>query len=101
MKKNRHRARLAFVASFFILLLSALIWRMIDLTVLNRNFLKGQGDARSLRVQMIPAYRGMITDRQGAPLAVSTPVQSVWVNPKEFFLKTTRCSIVWAIRYFK
>lgn len=82
--KNRHFVRLLVVSSFFVLLLAALIWRMLDLTVLHRQFLKGQGDARSLRVMDIPAYRGMITDRNGVPIAVSTPVQSVWVNPKEF-----------------
>lgn len=82
--KNPHKARLIAVSCFFICLLSALLWRMVDLTVLHRQFLKGQGDARSLRVQDIPAYRGMITDRNNVPLAVSTPVQSVWINPKEF-----------------
>lgn len=83
MKKG-HLARLIIVFSFFLMLLIVLLWRMLDLTVLHRQFLKGQGDARSLRVQAIPAYRGMITDRTGTPLAVSTPVQSVWVNPQEF-----------------
>jgi cell division protein FtsI (penicillin-binding protein 3) len=57
---------------------------MVDLTVLHRQFLQGQGNARSLRIVDLPAYRGMITDRHGAPLAISTPVESVWVNPKEF-----------------
>ena len=57
---------------------------MVDLTVLHRQFLQGQGNARSLRTVDIPAHRGMITDRHGAPLAISTPVESVWVNPKEF-----------------
>lgn len=84
MTKKRPRARLIVVSFFFIAILTALILRMIDLTVLHRQFLKGQGDARSLRVQTILAYRGMITDRNGTPLAVSTPVRSVWVNPKEF-----------------
>lgn len=84
MKKNGHRARLLTVSLFFILVVAALLWRMIDLTVLHRQFLQGQGNARSVRVLDIPAYRGMITDRQGTPLAVSTPVQSVWVNPKAF-----------------
>lgn len=84
MKSNGHRARLFFVASIFIAMLVILIWRVLDLTVLNRQFLKGQGDARSLRIMAMPAYRGMITDREGAPLAVSTPVQSVWMNPKDF-----------------
>ena len=84
MKSNAHRARLFVVSFFFFLMLGALLWRMLDLTVLHRQFLQGQGDARSLRIVDIPAHRGMITDRQGTPLAVSTPVQSVWVNPKTF-----------------
>lgn len=84
MKKSNHRARLIAVSLFFCLILVILIWRMVDLTVINRQFLQGQGNARSLRVVDIPAYRGMITDRQGIPLAISTPVDSVWVNPKEF-----------------
>ncbi|WP_131780967.1 peptidoglycan D,D-transpeptidase FtsI family protein [Legionella gresilensis] len=84
MKKNGHHSRLATVSIFFIMIFGILVWRILDLTVLHRQFLKGQGDARSIRIQDIPAYRGMITDRQGIPLAVSTPVQSVWVNPKEF-----------------
>src|SRR5471030_975636 len=84
MKKSRHLARLIIVSGFFSLLLLVLIWRMIDLTVLHRQFLQGQGNARSLRTVDIPAYRGMITDRDGAALAISTPVESVWVNPKEF-----------------
>lgn len=84
IKKSNHRARLITVSSFFCVLLVILLWRMLDLTVLHRKFLQGQGNARSLRVVDIPAYRGMITDRHGVPLAISTPVQSVWVNPKEF-----------------
>lgn len=84
MKKNTHLNRLWIIAGFFILLLSILIARMYDLTVLNRKFLQGQGNARSLRTIDIPAYRGMITDRNNVPLAVSTPVKSIWVNPKSF-----------------
>lgn len=83
-KKSVHYARLMTLAVFFSILLVILIWRMVDLTVLHRQFLQGQGNARSLRVVDIPAYRGMITDRNGTPLAISTPVESVWVNPKEF-----------------
>lgn len=83
-KKSDHFARLMTLAIFFSMLLVILIWRMLDLTVLHRQFLQGQGNARSLRVIDIPAYRGMITDRNGTPLAISTPVESVWVNPKEF-----------------
>lgn len=84
MKASSHLKRLTVVKFFLVALVLALIARMVDLTVLDRSFLLGQGDARSLRVVDLPAYRGMITDRNGVPLAVSTPVQSVWVNPKEF-----------------
>ena len=84
MKITRHLSRLTIIAIFFSMILFILLWRMVDLTVLHRQFLQGQGNARSLRVIDIPAYRGMITDRNGTPLAISTPVESVWVNPKEF-----------------
>lgn len=84
MKDKSHQTRLIVLSFFLLVLVAALLWRMLDLAVLHRQFLRGQGDARSLRVLEIPAYRGMITDRHGTPLAVSTPVQSVWVNPKNF-----------------
>lgn len=82
-----HRFRLITVAVFFILLLGVLVGRFYVLTVSNRTFLLNQGEARSVRIVDIPAYRGMIVDREGVALAVSTPVQSLWVNPKVF--KTT------------
>ncbi len=62
----------------------ALAARAVDLQLMNHSFLAGQGDARYSRVAEISAHRGTITDRYGEPLAVSTPVDSVWVNPKEF-----------------
>lgn len=84
MKVKGHRERLFLISLFFVFILFVLLWRMYDLMVMDRPFLKGQGDARSLRLVDISAYRGMIIDRQGSPLAVSTPVQSVWINPKVF-----------------
>ena len=45
-------------------------------------FLQNQGDARTIRTMLIPAHRGLITDRNGEPLAVSAPVASIWVDPK-------------------
>lgn len=65
------------------LMVAAICWRIIDLQVVDRDFLKGQGDARSLRHIPIPAHRGLITDRNGEPLAVSTPVTTLWANAKE------------------
>jgi cell division protein FtsI (penicillin-binding protein 3) len=85
---DRHFFRLLFIFVFFSLLLIILLWRMLDLTILHRQFLKDQGDARSIRTQALPAYRGMISDRMQTTLAVSTPVQSVWVNPKSFLADT-------------
>jgi cell division protein FtsI (penicillin-binding protein 3) len=48
-----------------------------------REFLRSEGIARHQRVVSIPAHRGMITDRNGKPLAIRSPINSVWVNPKE------------------
>ncbi|WP_404374808.1 peptidoglycan D,D-transpeptidase FtsI family protein [Vreelandella aquamarina] len=73
---------------FFILLAvglasAILIGRITLLQVIDRPFLQSQGDARTLRHEAIPAHRGMITDRNGEPLAISTPVVTVWANPQE------------------
>ena len=77
------RWRMRFIVIVLALLLLALLWRLFSLTVLHRDFLLHQGDVRTIRIVKMPAYRGMITDRRGEPLAVSTPVESVWINPKE------------------
>ena len=60
----------------------ALLWRAVCLQVLDTEFLQSQADARHLRVVSLPAHRGKILDRNGEPLAISTPVESVWVNPQ-------------------
>jgi len=60
-----------------------LLWRAVCLQVLDKEFLLHQGEARHLRVVSLPAHRGMILDRNGEPLAISTPVESVWINPQE------------------
>jgi cell division protein FtsI (penicillin-binding protein 3) len=65
------------------LMVGAIAWRIIDLQVVDRDFLIGEGNARSLRHIPIPAHRGLITDRNGEPLAVSTPVTTLWANAKE------------------
>ena len=61
----------------------AIAWKVSVLHITDRDFLQGQGDARTIRTVPLVANRGLITDRNGAPLAVSTPVQSIWVNPTE------------------
>lgn len=77
------RNRLMLVGGTLGLCAAALLYRALDLQVLNNDFYRQQGDARSLREIPIPTSRGMITDRNGEPLAVSTPVESIWGNPKE------------------
>ncbi|MFY0992401.1 peptidoglycan D,D-transpeptidase FtsI family protein [Halomonas sp. C05BenzN] len=63
--------------------LGLLAGRIVILHVVDRPFLQGQGDARTLRTDTIPAHRGMITDRNGEPLAISTPVVTLWANPQD------------------
>ena len=57
--------------------------RILHLQVYQKDFLSAQGDDRYLRTVQISAHRGEITDRHGEPLAVSTPVDSIWANPPE------------------
>jgi len=67
----------------FLLCSIALVARAVNLQVMETEFLQGQGEARFMREVEIPTRRGNIVDRTGEPLAVSTPVDSVWVNPVE------------------
>ena len=61
----------------------ALLARAVYLQVIDQDFLERQGDARILRVTKLSANRGMILDRNGEPLAVSTPVDTVWADPRK------------------
>jgi len=65
----------------FMLCSVALIARAVNLQVMETDFLQGQGKARFLREVTLASTRGVITDRNGEPLAVSTPVDSIWVHP--------------------
>ena len=77
------RARLQLVAVALGLASAALVVRAVDLQVVRKDFYQEQGDARYLRDLEIPVSRGTIFDRNGEPLAVSTPVESIWINPQE------------------
>jgi len=81
-----YRGRRLLVLTVLSLAGLALVARAVDLQVVRKDFLQGQGDARYSRVVSEPAHRGMITDRLGEPLAISTPVDSVWANPQELIL---------------
>ena len=81
---QRFMTRVTLVTVFFALLAASLVARAVHLQVLDKDFLNNQADARHLRTEKISAHRGTITDRNGEPLAISTPVDSIWANPKEF-----------------
>jgi cell division protein FtsI (penicillin-binding protein 3) len=76
-------SRLYALLLIFLLCSFALIARAVNLQVMEADFLQKQGKARHLREVKSASTRGVITDRNGEPLAVSTPVDSVWVNPGE------------------
>ena len=82
--ERRFVGRVTLVLAFFGLMAASLVARAVHLQVLDKDFLNKQADTRHLRTERISAHRGTITDRYGEPLAISTPVDSVWVNPQEF-----------------
>ena len=81
--------RLLVVVGIVFAVAAVMLWRAVDLHVLNKDFLQSQGNARYMRTMPVAAHRGIITDRHGEPLAVSTPVDSVWINPAEFITART------------
>lgn len=78
------RPRHYLVLALLLLASGALMAQAVYLHTLRTQFLKGQGDARALRTVSINAHRGMLLDRNGEPLAISAPVDSVWVVPEDF-----------------
>ncbi|UXI70750.1 peptidoglycan D,D-transpeptidase FtsI family protein [Tahibacter amnicola] len=77
------KSRLSVVLMLLTLASTGLVVRAVDLQVVRKEFYQGQGDARYLREVPIPVSRGSVLDRNGEPLAVSTPVESIWANPQE------------------
>ena len=74
--------RLNLIGAGLIIIVLVVIWRIFDLQIGEGTFLQKQGDARTVRIENIRAHRGMISDRRGKPLAISTPVGSVWADPR-------------------
>ncbi|MEC7548149.1 MAG: cell division protein [Thalassolituus sp.] len=77
------RWRFTLVLAVFALLLVVVGGRLVMLHTVEQPFLFEQGEKRTVRSEVQPATRGMITDRFGEPLAVSTPVTTLWVNPQQ------------------
>lgn len=82
-KVTEYAKRRRFLLGIYALCMLGLFVRTGYLQVWNQEFLKNHGDARALRVVKVPASRGAIVDRNGEPLAISTPVSSIWANPKK------------------
>lgn len=74
--------RLYFVFMVIIALLGTISWKIADLQVLDNDHLQRHGDNLAIRNEVLAAHRGNILDRNGQPLAISTPVQSLVINPK-------------------
>ncbi|SEG70821.1 peptidoglycan D,D-transpeptidase FtsI family protein [Marinobacterium lutimaris] len=74
--------RLWLVFVLLALIAVGILAKMLSLSTEDQAFLQSQGDARSLRTMLLPAHRGLITDRNGDPLAVSAPVATIWADPK-------------------
>ena len=80
-QSNSWRHHVVLVAG--LVLFALLVGRAVQLQVVQTDFLKNESVKRTVRDHSLQAYRGMIVDRHNEPLAVSTPVKSVWANPKQ------------------
>lgn len=82
------RGRLSLIAALLVVSAGGLVARAVDLQVVENGFYQKQGDERFVRTVPIPVSRGTIFDRNGAPLAVSTPMESLWVDPQKLLQHT-------------
>ena len=78
---RRHFVLIAFAVGILIM-----IWRAIDLQVVNNEVFQDKGDSVHLKVVAVPAHRGMIVDRNDKPMAISTPVNAIWAKPQQLLL---------------
>ena len=85
--KGIARWRFTLVMAVFACLIAAVLVRLVVLHTIEQPFLFEQGEKRTVREEVQPAMRGMITDRYDKPLAVSTPVMNLWVNPQQVNLQ--------------
>ncbi|MDT8409482.1 MAG: penicillin-binding transpeptidase domain-containing protein [Wenzhouxiangellaceae bacterium] len=88
------RLRVMVVIVLMGLCATGLLAKAIKLQVMDTEFLQGEGEARFLRQVEIPTMRGRIVDRNGQPLAVSTPVSSVWAHPGELLQAADRIPLL-------
>ena len=63
----------------------SLVGRAFYVQVVNKDFLQNKANANILRTEKLKAMRGVISDRHGVPLAISTPIMKVIIDPREYF----------------
>jgi len=80
---SQHFPRVIVIVIILGISVSALLYRLINLTIVNQHFLVTQCTERTMRDMVIPSFRGIILDRNNDPLAVSTPVYALWIDPKK------------------
>ncbi|MDK1684522.1 penicillin-binding protein PBP3 [Acinetobacter terrestris] len=71
--------------SVVLLCFLALVGRAFYVQVINKDFLQNKANANILRTEKVKAMRGVIYDRHGVPLAISTPVMKVVIDPRDYF----------------
>ncbi len=87
VQRDGWRFRVLWVVT--IAIFSLLMVRAFYLQVVQHQFLKAKADAMVMSVDRIPAHRGMILDRNDTPLAISTPLSTLWLDPKEYLQQKT------------
>ena len=80
-----YRGRRFALLSILLFLIGVLLLRAGYLEIFQQQWLQKQADKRQMREVIVPPYRGMIVDRNNESLAISSPVESVWCNPKKLF----------------
>lgn len=77
------QGRRLFLMLALLVVIGILMLRAVWLEIFQQDWLQQQADKRQMRVVTVPAYRGMILDRNDEPMAISSPVESLWCNPQD------------------
>lgn len=62
-----------------------LVTRAFYVQIINKDFLQNKANAKILRTEKMKAMRGVISDRNGIPLAISTPIMKVIIDPQNYY----------------
>jgi len=89
-RQSQPRSRLIWISGVLMFCGVVVVARAAYMQLVTEDFYLRAGNERFLREVPIATTRGMITDRNGEPLAVSSPVESIWVNPKELLTDAKR-----------